>query len=144
MRWLTPLFIFAVLASLAIELWLPPRPAPAGARHRERVPGPFAASISPAEHGKAADYTVAKLRLGRIGNLLDAALPLGLTLGGGIAAVDALWRQTHLSEPWLGLVVIASVALLVQLIPLPLSVWRTFGLEARFGFNRPTPRFFSA
>src|SRR4029077_14625990 len=88
--------------------------------------------------------TIAKLRLGRIGNLVDAVLTLGLTVGGGIAALDALWRPTHLSEPWLGLVVVASVALLVQLIHLPLSVWRTFGLEARFGLNRTTPRLFLA
>src|SRR5204863_406218 len=50
----------------------------------------------------------------------------------------------RLTEPWLGLAVIASVALLVQLIHLPLSVWRTFGLEARFGFNRTTPALFLA
>ena len=36
------------------------------------------------------------------------------------------------------------MTLLVQLIHLPLSVWRTFGLEARFGFNRTTPALFLA
>src|SRR5213082_2835055 len=123
MRWLTALFVLAVLLGLAIELWLGARQAAAVARHRERVPGPFAASVSPAEHAKAADYTLARLRLGRLGSLIDAALTLALTVGGGIAAVDALWRHGRLSEPWLGLAVIASVALLVQLIHLPLSVW---------------------
>ncbi len=144
MRWLTPLFIFAVLASLAIELWLSARQAATVARHRDRVPGPFTDSISPDEHGKAADYTIAKLRLGRIGGTVDAALTLGLTVGGGIAALDVLWRHSRLTEPWLGLMVVASVALLVQLMHLPLSVWRTFGLEVRFGFNRTTPRLFLA
>ena len=144
MRWLTALFVLAVLLGLAIELWLGARQAAAVARHRERVPGPFAASVSPAEHGKAADYTLARLRLGRLGSLIDAALTLALTVGGGIAAVDALWRHGRLTEPWLGLAVIASVALLVELIHLPLSVWRTFGLEARFGFNRTTPALFLA
>src|SRR5213078_89074 len=138
MRWLTALLV------LAIELWLGARQAAAVARHRERVPGPFAASVSPAEHAKAADYTLARLRLGRLGSLIDAALTLALTVGGGIAAVDALWRHGRLTEPWLGLAVIASVALLVELIHLPLSVWRTFGLEARFGFNRTTPALFLA
>ena len=144
MRWLTPLFVLAVLLGLAIELWLSARQAAAVASHRDRVPGPFAASISPAEHGKAADYTLAKLRLGRIGGLVDAALTLLLTVGGGIAALDALWRASPLAEPWLGLAVIASVALLLQLVHLPLAAWRTFGLEARFGFNRTTPRLFLA
>jgi len=35
MRWLTPVFILAVLASLAIELWLSQRQARAVARHRD-------------------------------------------------------------------------------------------------------------
>ncbi|HEX4619140.1 MAG TPA: M48 family metallopeptidase [Steroidobacteraceae bacterium] len=144
MGWLTPLFVFAVLSGLALELWLAQRQAAAVARHRGAVPQPFAASISPDEHAKAADYTIAKVRLGRISLALDAALLLALTIGGGIAAVDALWRRSHLAEPWLGLAVIASVALVIRLVSLPLSLWRTFGLEARFGFNRTTPALYLA
>jgi STE24 endopeptidase len=144
MHWLTPLFILAVLASSAVGLWLSQRQAVEVARNRNRVPGPFADSVSSAEHSKAADYTIAKVRFGRIGAVIDAALTLVLTVGGGIAAVDALWRATLLSQPWLGVAVIATVALLVQLVNLPFSLWRTFGLEARFGFNRTTPALFLA
>jgi STE24 endopeptidase len=144
MRWLTPLFILAVLLGTTIELWLSQRQARAVARHRDQVPGPFAGSVSASEHGKAADYTLAKLRLGRISAVVDAALTLVLTIGGGIAAVDALWRHTRLTQPWLGVLVIATVALLIQLANLPFSVWRTFRLETRFGFNRTTPGLFFA
>jgi STE24 endopeptidase len=108
------------------------------------VPVPFAASISPEEHAKAADYTIAKVRLGRIGLSLDAALTLALTIGGGLAALDAVWRRSHLTEPWLGLAVIGSAALVIRLVSLPLSLWRTFALEARFGFNRTTPALYLA
>ena len=139
MEWLTPLFILAVLAGVAVELWLSQRQVTTVARHRGTVPAPFAASISPDEHAKAADYTIAKARFGRIALVWDAILTLALTIGGGLAGLDALWRRTDLAEPWLGLAVIASVALLLQLAGLPLSLWRTFGLEARFGFNRTTP-----
>jgi len=144
MHWLTPLFVLAVLAGAALDLWLSQRQAAAVARHRGEVPGPFADSISAAEHGKAADYTIAKLRFGRIGTLVDAALTLALTVGGGIAAADALWRHTGLTQPWLGVAVVATVALIVRLVNLPFSIWRTFGLEARFGFNRTTPALFLA
>lgn len=144
MHWLTPLFVLAVIFGLGIELWLAERQSRHVRAHRERVPGPFAASISASEHGKAAEYTLARLRHGRIASLLDAALTLALTVGGGIAAVDMLWRHTRLSEPWLGVAVIASVALLLQLVHLPLSAWRTFGLEARFGFNRTTAALYLA
>jgi len=138
MAWLTPLFLLAVLAGAAIEWWLAERQAAAAASHRGEVPAPFADSISKEQHAKAADYTVAKVRLARIGLLIDTALTLALTLGGGIALIDALWRNVHLAQPWLGLAVIGTVALAIRLVNMPLGLWRTFVLEARFGFNRTT------
>ncbi len=144
MQWLTPVFIVALLSATAVELWLAARQVAEVRRHRSQVPGPFASAVTLAEHSKAADYTIAKLRLGRIGTVVDTALALLLTVGGGIAAVDALFRHTHLAEPWLGLGVIASIALLMQLVSLPLSLWRTFRLEAAFGFNRTTPALYVA
>lgn len=144
MHWLTPLFVAAVLAGLAVELWLSQRQAYNVARHRDAVPGPFAGSVSPADHRKAADYTIAKLRFGRIATGVDAVLTLALTVGGGIALIDGWWRHSSLTQPWLGASVIASVALIAQLVSLPLSAWRTFVLEARFGFNRTTVALFCA
>jgi STE24 endopeptidase len=140
--WLTPLFILAVLAGLVVELWLSQRQAGNVARHRGSVPAPFADSVSTEEHHKAADYTIAKVRFGRLSAVTDALVTLALTVGGGIALFDALWRHTSLTQPWLGLAVIASIAAVLQLIGLPFSLWRTFHLEARFGFNRTTPRLF--
>ena len=144
MSWLTPLFIFAVLAGTFTELWLSQRQAATVLKNRDSVPGPFADSVSAREHAKAADYTLAKVRFARIVTPVDAALTLALTVGGGVAAVDALWRRTTLAEPWLGIAVIATVVLIIQAVNLPFSVWRTFGLEARFGFNRTTPALFLA
>jgi STE24 endopeptidase len=144
MAWLTPLFIGAVVLGTLLELWLSARQVATVTEHRGAVPEPFAASISAQEHAKAADYTIAKARLGRLTTLVDAALVLALTVGGGIAAIDALWRHTQWSQPWLGVAVIASVALIIQLINLPFALWRTFRLEARFGFNRTTPALFLA
>jgi STE24 endopeptidase len=138
MAWLTPLFISALVIGTLLELWLSGRQVATVTAQRGAVPEPFAGSVSAQEHAKAADYTIAKARLARITTLVDAALTLALTVGGGIAAIDALWRHTQWSQPWLGLAVIASVALVIQLIHLPFSVWRTFKLEARFGFNRTT------
>lgn len=144
MYWLTALFVLAVLAATLLELWLSRRQEAAVLRHRAAVPAPFAAAVSAQEHAKAADYTVAKGRLGRISTVVEAALTLALTLGGGIAALDALWRHTHWGQPWLGLAVIGSVVLVIQLVNLPFSIWRTFGLEARFGFNRTRPALYLA
>jgi STE24 endopeptidase len=141
---LTALFLVAVLAGTLTRLWLSTRQIAAVTRHRGRVPEPFAQVISQADHHKAADYSVARSRLGRIDTVLDVLVLLGLTLGGGIAAIDRLSRLLVVTEPWHGAVVILLVMLGVSLIGLPLSLWSTFGLEARFGFNRTTPRLYLA
>ena len=136
------LFIAAVLISTGLELWLSSRQINAVAAHRNRVPDPFANSVSADEHAKAADYTIAKARFGRVSEIVNGVITLALTVGGGIAAIDSLWRRTGWGEPWLGLVVMGSVFLLTGVVTLPLSVWSTFKLEARFGFNRTTPALF--
>jgi STE24 endopeptidase len=142
MHWPTTLFIAAVVIAASVELWLASRQITAVASHRDRIPEPFAGQLSAEDHRKAADYTVAKARLGMIGTVIDPIVTLALTVGGGIAAIDALWRHTGWGEPWLGLAVIGTVAAVVGLVGLPLSVVRTFRLEAAFGFNRTTPMIF--
>lgn len=139
---LTLLFIFIVTAGTALELWLATRQSAAARAHREHVPEAFAGRVSPEAHRKAADYTAAKVRLARISTMLDALVTLVLTVGGGIAALDALWMRTGWAELWRGTAVIGSVSALVILVNLPLSLWRTFVLEARFGFNRTTAALF--
>ena len=144
MHGLTLIFIAAVALSTALELWLSQRQISAVAAHRGQVPAPFTTSISAEEHAKAADYTIAKARFGRIGEITNAAITLALTVGGGIAALDTLWRHTGWTQPWLGTAVIGSVFAITGILTLPLSLWSTFKLEARFGFNRTTPALFIA
>lgn len=138
MQPVTLIFLLAVAAGTATRLWLANRQIAAVTRQRARVPEPFEDSVSPAEHHKAADYSVARTRLGRIDTLLDALVLLGLTLGGGMQAIDQRWMRLALPEPWHGTLVILTVLLGVGLIGLPLSLWSTFKVEARFGFNRTT------
>jgi STE24 endopeptidase len=136
MQPLTLIFLVAVVAGTATRLWLASRQIAAVTRHRGQVPEPFAQAISAADHHKAADYAAARTRLGRIDTVIDALVLLGLTLGGGITAIDLWSRHLELAEPSHGAVVILGVLLLVALLGLPLSLWSTFRLEARFGFNR--------
>src|ERR1700726_2474729 len=124
MQWLTWGFLIAVAAETLTRLWLGSRQIAAVRQHRDEVPEPFRGQIALADHQKAADYTAARVRLGRGATVVDALVKLLLTLGGGLAAVDAVWRHTGLTEPWLGACVVATVLLLMQLIDLPFSLWR--------------------
>ncbi|GFE82553.1 peptidase [Steroidobacter agaridevorans] len=144
MHWFTGLFLLLLLASTATRSWLNQRQAAAVRRHRDRVPEAFAQQIDLQAHQKAADYTVAGASLNRWDVLLDALVALLLTLGGGIDAIDRWWQAAGLSPAWHGTAVVLSTFLIVGALGLPLSLWRTFGIEARFGFNRTTPGLYIA
>ena len=139
---MTLLFVGAVLLGTALQLWLSVRQVTEVARHRARVPAPFAAQVSLAEHQKAADYTAAKVRFHRIETMFGALVTLALTVGGGIAAVDLLWQRTGWPQPWIGAAIILTVIILTAVLNMPFSLWSTFRLEARFGFNKITARLF--
>ena len=142
---LTWLFLAALGAASATRLWLAQRQIRYVQAHRDAVPRMFAEAIPLAAHRKAADYTVAKARLAMLDILVGAAALLALTLGGGIDWLTLQWAR--LAEPqglWHGTALIASAVALLSAVELPLALYRTFVIEARFGFNRITPRLFLA
>ena len=143
MQWLTWAFLIAVTAETLTRLWLGSRQMATVLAHRNEVPVLFRGQVALADQQKAADYTIARARLGRYYAVVEALAKLMVTLGGGLAAVDALWRETGLGEPWRGACVVASLLLLLQLVELPFSLWRTFRIEARFGFNRVSPQLYA-
>jgi STE24 endopeptidase len=142
MNWFTLLFVIVLLAGLLIELWLLQRHRRHVLFHRAQVPPAFADSVTLEEHQKAADYTIARSNIGRTELFFDAVLLLVWTLGGGINAVASLWGRLQLDPLIAGSAVILSVLLLSSALTLPFSVWSTFGVESRFGFNRTTVKRF--
>ncbi|HEX2199863.1 MAG TPA: M48 family metallopeptidase [Burkholderiales bacterium] len=141
---LTWTFLAALTATTLARLWLAQRQVSHVRAHRDAVPGTFADAIPLAAHQKAADYTVAKARTGMLDVLIGAALLLLLTLGGLIDRLHVLWAQVL--EPgglWHGTAMIATAAVLIALVDLPLTLYRTFVIEARYGFNRMTARLFA-
>lgn len=137
---LTLLFAAALLLGLAVKLWLATRQIRHVARHRDRVPAPFAARIPLAAHQKAADYTIAKVRFGLIETAVGTAALLGWTLLGGIDALHQALLAAMGSGLAQQLALVAAFALIGGLIDLPLSWYRTFVLEQRYGFNKTTPQ----
>jgi STE24 endopeptidase len=132
----TALFVAALATMFFVQSWLGARQVVNVLRHRDRVPDAFAARIPLAAHQKAADYTVARQRFARVNRVIDLALTVALTLGGGVALGALL--TAGLPAPWNDVVLIGTLAVASGAISLPLAWWRTFVLEARFGFNRTT------
>src|SRR5262245_18404273 len=135
-------FAILLLLALACRVWLLSRQIVSARAARESVPDAFRDAVPPEAHRKASDYTVVNARLAIGEAILDALLLIGLRWGGVLSMLDAAWRAQGLSGVLLGLAVIASTGLITTLIGWPLSVYRVFGIETRFGFNRMTWRLY--
>jgi STE24 endopeptidase len=139
----TWVFIAAVALATATRLWLTLRQIRHVRANRNAVPGMFADSIPLSAHQKAADYTVAKAKLGVVDTLLDALILLALTLGGALQWLSDVWQRVlALESLWHGAALILSVLLIKGALGLPLSLYRIFVIEERFGFNRMTWKLF--
>ncbi len=138
MNTFTVVFLAALLAATATRLWLGNRHVRHVQAHRDRVPEGFADQITLAAHEKAASYTAAKTRLNLVHVVVDALVLLVLTLGGVLNWLDAAWRAVLGPGLWSGLALIGSAVVILSAIDVPLSWYRTFRIEARFGFNQTT------
>ncbi len=129
-----------LVANLLTKLWLSGRQVRHVAQHRAKVPSAFAHNISLDAHQKAADYTMAKARVGVADMGLDALTLVAWTLLGGLDLLN------QVTQDWLGegmaqqIMLVVSFTLIGGLISLPLSLFQTFGIEQRFGFNNTTPK----
>ena len=141
---LTLAFATALCAGLLLRFWLSTRQIRHVARHRNEVPALFAEKVSLAAHQKAADYTITKARLGLIEMALGAAVLLGWTLLGGLDALNQALLERLGGGMAQQLSLLASFAVISGLIDLPLSLYQTFVVEQRFGFNKMTWRLWLA
>ncbi|HET6347404.1 MAG TPA: M48 family metallopeptidase [Myxococcota bacterium] len=142
MQGLTIIFLAAAVARLGGELWLARRHIQHVDAHRGAVPEAFRAQVELQQHQKAAAYTVARTRLGMATDVLGLGVLLAWTVGGGLQALDTAWSGVGWGPIATGLAVILSMSFLGALIDIPVSLYRTFVLEERFGFNKTTLRLF--
>jgi STE24 endopeptidase len=132
----TVLFVVAVVAMVGTKLWLASRQIRFVAGHREQVPSQFAGTIALSAHQRAADYTVERTRLTMIEIVVGAAVLIGLTLLGGVQALD-LAISDWLGRGYAGqIALVAAVIVITSVIDLPFEYYRQFVVEQRFGFNR--------
>ena len=134
-------FALALLAGLLLRFWLASRQIRHVARHRGELPADFANTVSLSAHQKAADYTIAKTRLGLLELALGAGVLLGWTLLGGISTLNSFLLSALGGGGMVQqLAVLASFAVISALLDLPLGLYQTFSVEQTFGFNKTTPK----
>lgn len=132
------LFMLALVAGVMLKSWLNLKNLRHVYRHRGAVPTAFVGLISLSAHQKAANYTIAKARLGLLELSLGAAVTVAWTLLGGLSSLN------HGLQSMLGSGLTQQVLLTVcfvfinGFIDLPISLYQTFVIDQRFGFNRMT------
>ncbi len=144
MQTFTAVFITALLLTTVTQLWLAIRHIRHIRAYRNQVPQDFASQIDLAAHQKAADYTCARTRLSFPSTFTHVLLLLMLTLGGGLNVLASFWANWFTDPIPHGMALIISTVLLLSVIEIPFSYYRTFVIEQQFGFNKMTPAMFFA
>ncbi|MFS2033889.1 M48 family metallopeptidase [Polaromonas sp. CT11-55] len=137
----TGVFSALLVLGLLTKFYLASRQIRHVARHRDAVPAAFAGTISLEAHQKAADYTITKARFGLLETAFASAVLLGWTLLGGIDTLNQALAGSGLAAwgalaPQLAL--LAAFGLISGLLDLPFTLYSTFRIEERFGFNKMT------
>ena len=132
------LFVSFLVITLVVRFWLGSRHIRHVLAHRNAVPAEFAEKIPLHAHQKAADYTVAKTKLGLLMLLVNTAVLIGFTLLGGLQWLSVTLFKITGPGMLYQLALIAAFGFISGLIELPFDYYRQFVLEARFGFNKMT------
>lgn len=138
----TLLFLAMLLISTLMRLYLSQRQINYVSQHRAKVPDSFAENITLEDHQKAADYTTAKVKFGRLPLFYEVALILFWTLGGGLQWLDQNILALDLHPILTGIMVILVFTFISSMLDLPFSIYSTFVIEEKFGFNRTTIKTF--
>jgi STE24 endopeptidase len=134
------IFLFFFIVGIGLQYWLSLRQIHWVCQHRNQVPKAFEQSIDLAAHQKAADYTVAKERFALLERAASTLLLIAWTFLGGLHLLNqTLWTSIPDLGPIQGQLLLFIAFIVVNiLIGLPFSLYKSFCLESRFGFNKMT------
>jgi STE24 endopeptidase len=138
MNTFTVIFLIALVISYAIQFWLSARQKSFVLQHRDAVPDAFKDKVALEAHQKAADYTVEKGKAGDIDSVIGIIFLLILTLGGGISFIFKIWSFFDLSSMLTDLGAVATIILIMTVLEIPSSLYQTFVIEEKYGFNKST------
>ena len=138
MQTFTFIFLGFLAASVLVRLWLSHRQVKHIQAHFAAVPEAFAERISLQDHQRAADYSCTKLRFARLMLAWETLWLLLWTLGGGVNLIDQWWTGFEYPVLVTGIAVIFTLTLVSSLLDMPFSLYQTFVIEERFGFNKTT------
>lgn len=134
----TKIFLVALFLKSLIESLLDKRNMDHILKHRNEVPEKFRDHISLSDHQKAADYSIEKIKASQVFHFVDLVIFLALTLGGGLELINHFAMGFVTSPILTGLIFFAFLGIFSSLTSLPKTLYFTFVIEEKYGFNKTT------
>ncbi|OIQ20826.1 MAG: peptidase M48 [Bacteriovorax sp. MedPE-SWde] len=142
MTYMTKFFIAFICLKGLIESYLDNRNKMHILKNRKEVPAKFSDQITLEDHQKAADYSVTKIKAAQLFNLIGYGVLLAWTLGGGLDYLNTHVKTLGLSQLWTGVVFFLAFSFINSIITMPETLYKTFVIEEKFGFNKTTAKTF--
>lgn len=108
----------------------------------EGLPGEFQDVYDEQSYEKSQHYTKERTKFGILTSAFNLALLLVFWFVGGFQWLDEMVRNWQLGVIWTGLVYIGILIFAKQILSLPFSIYSTFVIEEKYGFNKTTPKTF--
>ena len=134
----TKFFLVALFIKSLIESILDKRNMDHIIKHRNAVPQKFQDQITLADHQKAADYSVEKIKASQVFHMVDLVVFLALTLFGGLELINQFAMGFNTTPIITGLIFFGLFGIFSTIISLPKSLYFTFVIEEKYGFNKTT------
>lgn len=106
---------------------------------RNDLPEEFKDVFDADKYRKSQEYTRTNTKFGFITGTFGLAITLVFWFSGGFNYLDQIVRSWNLHPIWIGLIYIGILILARALLSLPFSIYSTFIIEEKFGFNKTTP-----
>ncbi len=129
------ILIGAYLLNLVVEI--------SNVRHlKTTLPKEFEGWYDAEKYRKSQEYTKENTRFGILMDSITTPLLLAFIFLGGFQYVDQFARSFQLGSIFTGLIFAGALLLISQMLELPFSLYQTFVIEEKYGFNKTTPKTF--
>jgi len=105
---------------------------------RSDLPQPFQGVYDPDRYRKSQQYLKVNTRFGWISGIFNVSLMLLFWFGKGFPLLDEWVRSFNYGPIITGLLYMGILVFVKSLLSLPFSIYATFVIEERFGFNQTT------
>jgi len=111
---------------------------------KPELPSEFSGVYDADKYKKSQEYTRVNTKFGFITSTFDLIVMLIFWFSGGFNFIDQLVRSWNLNSILSGISFIGIIMVLKGIIDFPFSVYSTFVIEEKFGFNKTTVKTFIA